>query len=125
MIGFCGTLKGDEFRLGDIGVASQVDCYMEKAKIANGGVDLCGEVYRTTLEYVRLARNLRYLDPDGYEAFCRDSMEAWSRCEIDAAQITCRWNRLPSTRPTLPPRRCCQPPKQPSSGYATAIASSS
>lgn len=85
MIGFCGTLKSDEFRLGDIGVASQVDCYMEKAKIADGGIDLCGEVYRTTLEYVRIAQNMRYIDPEGYRTFCSDSIAERSARRMETA----------------------------------------
>src|SRR2546430_1078645 len=89
---FCGTLKGDEFRLGDIGVASQVDCYMEKAKIADGGIALCGEVYRTTLEYVRIAQNLRYLDPEGYEVFRREAIAARSAYDLNEATR----DRLPS-----------------------------
>src|ERR1044071_2633117 len=92
LIGYCGTLKGDEFRLGDIGVASQVDCYMEKSKIVGGDKALSGEVYRTTLEYVRIAQNLRYLDPDGYEVFRREAIAARSAYELnDAAR-----ERLPS-----------------------------
>lgn len=87
LIGFCGTLKGDEFKLGDLGVASQIDCYMEKAKIADGRIDLCGEIYRTTLEYIRIAQNLRYLDPDGYETFRHEAILTRSVNEmIEAAR---------------------------------------
>lgn len=77
MLGFCGTLKAEEFPIGDIGLASQVDCYMEKAKIAKiKSIDLCGEVYRTTLEYVRIAQNAKYVDPEGYNAFIESCLNA-------------------------------------------------
>lgn len=70
MIGFCGTLKSDEFKLGDIGVACQIDCYMEKAKLAEvQRIELSGEVYKPTLEFIRLTQNLKHLDPDGYKTF--------------------------------------------------------
>ncbi|BDI31225.1 hypothetical protein CCAX7_32760 [Capsulimonas corticalis] len=81
LIGFCGTLKGDEFKIGDVGIASQIDCYMEKAKLSDNPksetqktgndqrVEFSGEVYRPTLEFVRLAQNMMYLDPKGFEDF--------------------------------------------------------
>ncbi len=73
MLGFCGSLKADEFKIGDIGIASQVDCYLEKAKIANiESIELGGEVYRTSQQYVRLGQNLRHLDPTGFEEFRTD-----------------------------------------------------
>ncbi len=84
MLGFCGTLKADEFKIGDIGIASQVDCYMEKAKIAKiEEIDLCGEVYRTSQKYVRLGQNLRHVDPTGFEEFRTDCQNRRDR-DVDA-----------------------------------------
>ena len=126
MLGFCGTLKADEFKIGDIGIASQVDCYMEKAKIAKiEEIDLCGEVYRTSQKYVRLGQNLRHVDPTGFEEFRTDCQNRRDR-DVDAfARPSWTRSRSEFTRHTsLRPRSCPRPPAR-SSGYAGGTANCS
>lgn len=76
-IGFGGILS-DDLRLGDVAVATQVDCYLTKNKAAGSAHDLsthgtdimfAGEVFRPSLSLVQQALNLKYAFPELYKAY--------------------------------------------------------
>src|SRR6266481_1061389 len=79
LVGFGGILS-DDLRLGDVAVASQVDCYLTKNKAASSSgqanegrlgteIAFAGEVFRPSHSLVQLAMNLKYAHPTIYAEF--------------------------------------------------------
>jgi nucleoside phosphorylase len=107
-VGFGGILSND-LRLGDVAVASQVDCYLTKSKAAsttnndgdrtNGRIDFAGEVFRPSLSLVQLALNLKHTHPSAYVAFQQDVQESHARFRIlqDPSSELQECLRFPST----------------------------
>jgi nucleoside phosphorylase len=75
-VGFGGILS-DDLRLGDVAIASQVDCYLAKGKAAPSRIPktvgtriaFAGEVFRPTHSLVQLAMNFKHVFPNLYAEF--------------------------------------------------------
>ncbi|MGY2908232.1 phosphorylase family protein [Bradyrhizobium sp. URHC0002] len=89
-IGFGGILSND-LRLGDVAIATQVDCYLTKDKAEriekNEGqyqtnIVFAGEVFRPSHSFAQLAVNLQYAYPEIYLAFQDEAGQSPSRHEL-------------------------------------------
>ncbi len=84
-VGFGGILS-DDLCLGDIAIASHVDCYLTKDKAATfregkqerpiTEIVFAGEVFRTTHSLVQLAMNLKHAYPVVYRAYQADAQQS-------------------------------------------------
>src|SRR5690348_2942273 len=83
LIGFGGIIS-DDLKLGDVAIASQVDCYLTKnARMsANDEIIFAGDVFRPSHAYVQAALNLKYANPGSYQAFQADLKASRARAEI-------------------------------------------
>lgn len=90
-VGFGGILS-DDLRLGDVAVASHVDCYLTKDKAVQSRGDeeghsrtevvFAGEVFRPSHSLVQLAMNLKYAYPAIYGEFQSDARQSLRRVSL-------------------------------------------
>jgi len=97
-VGFGGILS-DDLKLGDVAIASQVDCYLVKDRAGKPKKDkagkpkegsasdatritFAGEVYRPSLSLLQLAINLKHLHPEIHAEFQNEARQSLSLAEL-------------------------------------------
>ncbi|TMQ05824.1 MAG: 5'-methylthioadenosine/S-adenosylhomocysteine nucleosidase [Deltaproteobacteria bacterium] len=85
-VGFGGILS-DDLMIGDVAVASQVDCYLTKDKVASSefgstGIGFAGEVFRPSHSLVQIAQNLKYAHPSSYAALQVEARRSLERAKL-------------------------------------------
>jgi nucleoside phosphorylase len=85
-VGFGGILS-DDVKLGDVAIASQVDCYLTKNAVRKAESDrteilFAGDVFRPSHEFIQSAVNLKQAHARSYKAFQAEARASAARTEL-------------------------------------------